>query len=543
VMTAAMLLLVAVRNALAFLVVWEVMSLASFFLVVFENEKPEVAAAGLNYLVTMHISVLFLIIGFALLSRAAGGALAFADFAAALKSRGDGFRTLVFLLFFAGFGIKAGLVPFHYWLPEAHPAAPTPVSALMSGVMIKLGVYGMVRILTLTGNLSPAVGFVVLGTGLLSAFIGIVSAAVQTDLKRLLAYSSVENIGIIVTGLGCGLLGAAADCPVMAFAGFAGGLLHVFNHSLFKSLLFYSAGAVYRETHTRDLEQLGGLAGKMPAVAGFTLIGCAAIAALPPLNGLVGELLIYLGLLSPNPVSHPLLATAAVLAVMVLGLTGAIALFCFSRFFGLVFLGRPRSVAAERARSPERTMTAAMAIMAAGCVAAGFGALPLLRALRRPVAELGVPLRDFPALSAPLCGLTVIFLIVAAAAVLLFSLRQGLLRGRAVSPGETWSCGYDRNSSRMQYTAGSFSLPLARVFSKLVAGETAAPEIKAIFPPPAAFRFRPADLAEQYLVRPAVKGIVRILTAFSWIQNGHLQYYLFYGMAFLALATAWILSR
>ena len=258
----SMILVVTVQNALFFLIVWELMSLSSFFLVIFEGEKKEVISAGIKYLVYMHLSVIFIIAAFVLLN-IQSNSLSFADFASALQNNTN-LANVVFLLAFAGFGIKAGFVPFHNWLPDAHPAAPSHVSGIMSGVMIKTGIYGILRVLLFVGTPSKLAAYTVLIISVISALYGVLYAITQHDIKRLLAYHSIENIGIIGIGMGIGMLGLAYSNPVVAALGFAGGILHILNHSIFKELLFFAAGSVYLKTHTRNIEKLGGLAKNMP---------------------------------------------------------------------------------------------------------------------------------------------------------------------------------------------------------------------------------------------------------------------------------------
>ena len=287
---ASMLAVVTCQNALMFLICWEIMSLSSFFLVIFESNKKEVIKAGIKYLVFMHVSVLFIIMAFALLSIKAGSFdfMAFKDVLVNNKALAN----VVFLLAFVGFGTKAGFVPFHNWLPDAHPAAPSHVSAIMSGVMIKTGFYGILRGIQLIGIPSKTISFVVLTVAGISALYGILYAITQHDLKRFLAYSSIENVGVIGMGIGVGMLGMAYHNPAVALIGFAGGILHILNHSIFKELMFLTAGSVYLKSHTRDIEIMGGLIKSMPKTGLLFLIGSIAICGLPPFNGFISEFLI-----------------------------------------------------------------------------------------------------------------------------------------------------------------------------------------------------------------------------------------------------------
>ena len=341
---AAMAAVVLARDVVVFLVAWEVMFLTSYVLVTTEDHDSAVRRAGFTYLVASHIGVVLLFILFGLLARHTHS-LRFTDFVAMVPE--PRLAALCFGVAVAGFGVKAGWWPLHGWLPEAHPAAPSPVSAVMSGVMIKMGIYGVLRTLTFLGPPPVWWGTTFLVVGTLSALAGVVLALAQRDVKRLLAYSSVENVGIIALGIGIGVLGNATHQPAVAVAGFAGALLHTLNHGLFKGLLFHVAGAVVHATGGRDLEAQGGLLRRMPVTGTLALVGCVAIAGLPPLNGFAGELLIYVGALRQAATPHA--SAAAALAVPVLALAGGLATACFVRLFGVAFLGEPRSAASAAA--------------------------------------------------------------------------------------------------------------------------------------------------------------------------------------------------
>ena len=286
----SMILVVTIQNALAFLIVWEIMSISSFFLVIFENEKKETVMAGINYLIAMHIGVAFIMAGFIFLSIHTSNSLDFKVFKEYLENSRET-ANLIFILFFIGFGIKAGFIPLHTWLPKAHPASPSNVSGLMSGIMIKTGIYGILRILFLTGTPSLWMSYLILWISIFTALFGIMFAITQSDYKKLLAYSSIENIGLIGIGISIGMLGMAYKNNIMAVLGFSGAILHIVNHAFFKSLLFYSSGAVYQTTHSRNIEELGGLIKKMKYTSFFFLIASLSICALPPFNGFVSEFL------------------------------------------------------------------------------------------------------------------------------------------------------------------------------------------------------------------------------------------------------------
>ena len=334
---------VVARSILAFMLAWEVMAITAYFLVIFEHEHPGVARAGMIYVILTHCATLALICMFAVWSAGEPRSW-FSDLGAAIPS-GSVAAGAPLLLGLLGFGIKAGVVPFHFWLPGAHAAAPSHVSALLSGVMLKIGIYGLFRILVLAGVAPAWWGWTLLLLGLASAVLGVLWALAQHDLKRLLAYHSVENIGIILMGMGLGVLGTAYHQPGVALLGYAGALLHSLNHALFKSLLFLGAGAVVRATGTREIDRLGGLARRMPQTALLFLIGSVAIVGLPPLNGFVSEWLIFTGLLASGLGTGDL--RPASVAAAGLALTGALALACFAKVFSVMFLGASRGAVAE----------------------------------------------------------------------------------------------------------------------------------------------------------------------------------------------------
>ncbi|MBI3563711.1 MAG: hypothetical protein HY079_00785, partial [Elusimicrobia bacterium] len=381
-LTAALALLVCARNAFLFMAAWETMALAAFGLVSSEHGKPEVQKAGLLYLLCTHTGTLLLLALFALLGRHAGS-LEFSAFAAA-PPLPPASRAALVALALAGFGFKAGVLPLHIWLQEAHPAAPSHASAVMSGVLIEMGIYGLLRLFSLIGAPPAAMSAALVALGLATAAFGIVFAMAQRDMKRLLAYSSIENVGIIVAALGLGGWGAAAGSPTLAVLGFAGAVLHTLNHGLFKPLLFLAAGAFYQAVGTRDIEACGGLQKRMPWTSAFAAVGAAAICGLPPLNGFVGEWLIYAWLIRPGP-GRDMRFTA--LAAAVLAVVGGFAVVALSKFYGMVCLGRPRSAGAERAAEPPAVMLVPMGALAALCVAVGLFPGPALdAAVARPSA-------------------------------------------------------------------------------------------------------------------------------------------------------------
>ena len=367
VFVAAMALVVVARTALLFLMAWEVMSIAAFCLVTFEHEKAEVRQAGWIYLIAAHLGVVFLFLAFVLLSRNAGS-LEFESFRSmpALSASWSG---IIFLLALVGFGAKAGFVPFHVWLPEAHPAAPSHVSALMSGVMIKMGIYGIVRILTFLGQPAAWWGLTLAGLGLATSLVGIALALQQRDVKRVLAYSSIENVGLIGLALGVWLWALSSGLLAVAVLGITAALLHIWNHAVMKALMFFAAGSVLHGTGTRDMEKLGGLMQKMPWTGRAMMVGAVAIAALPPLNGFVSKWLLYLSLMKCGFETNDTYSLTALFAVGLLALIGGLSAVAFVRLTGIVLLGAPRSEAARHAHESSAWLIGPMLILVAFCLA------------------------------------------------------------------------------------------------------------------------------------------------------------------------------
>lgn len=535
-----MLLVTVSRNALLFLLGWEVMAIASFFLVMHEAEEGEVRRSGWIYLVATHLGTACLLALFAILGR--GGSLDFERLA--LPAAGT--AGAAFVLAFAGFGTKAGFVPFHVWLPEAHPSAPSGVSAVMSGVMIKTGIYGLLRFLLFLGPPPPWWGWVLLLSGMVSALVGVLSAIAQHDLKRLLAYHSVENIGIIGMGLGLGLLGISYGIPAMTFLGFAGGLFHVMNHALFKSLLFMGAGAVLKQTGTRELDHLGGLLRTMPVTGICFLAGSIAICGLPPFNGFASELLVYLsafsGITAAAVPSHAG-ATAGLLAACGLALTGGLALACFTKAFGIVFLGEPRSVCAAKAGETPLSMRLPMMVLASLCLLLGLSGRFMAGFLRPVVSGLvtgfggaaGPAGQPGEALAA--AALVSGALILASAAI--FLSRTAILRKRRNAVAPTWGCGFKSPAPSMQYTASSFAEPIVRLFGGILRRRRSFVEPDGLFPAESSFSTETPDVYQDGLYRPVFSALERVFSRFRVIQHGRVNLYILYIAAALFALLAW----
>jgi hydrogenase-4 component B len=459
-------------NALTFLMTWEVVSLAAYVLVLTEHDQDGTVRAANWYLAVTHAGFAALVAAFLLLS---AGDVTTSFEAMRVVVLSPAVRDAVFVLALLGFGAKAGIVPLHVWLPMAHPVAPSHVSALLSGVVIKMGVYGLLRVsLDLLGGGPAWWGGVVLGAGAISALLGVLYALMEHDLKRLLAYHSVENVGIIFIGIGAGLMFHSYGLAALAMLGIVAGLYHTLNHACFKGLLFLGAGAVLQATHTRNMEKLGGLIRRMPRTALCFLVGSAAIAALPPLNGFVSEWLVFQALLGGSAIPQPEIALAMPLAVAMLALTSGLAVACFVKAFGITFLALPRSAEAEHAREAPPAMQLGMGILALSCLALGVAAFLVVPALAASVAGLGglpvAPVRFSLTIPLGVAGAVgeMSPMLVAVGLVLLGGITWIALRlladGR-LRPGETWGCGRVGQTPRMEYTATAFAEPLRRVFA------------------------------------------------------------------------------
>ncbi|MBI4082516.1 MAG: hypothetical protein HY423_07895 [Candidatus Lambdaproteobacteria bacterium] len=521
--TAAMAIVVTARNGILFLAAWEVMTVSAFMLVTTEDERQEVREAGWIYFIAAHASTLLLFGLLGLLWRARGS-FDLEPFAAGALS--PALASGMFLLALGGFGIKAGLFPVHVWLPPAHANAPSHVSALLSGVLIKMGVYGMVRVTWLFGDPPLWWGALLLALGVVSGVLGVAFALGQHDLKRLLAYHSIENIGIIFIGLGLAVGGRAAGSPALVALGLGGALLHTWNHGLFKTLLFFGAGAVLHRTHTREIDQLGGLAKAMPRTALYFLVGAAAICGLPPLNGFVSELFVYLGLFGSLGAAAPLRWLPAVLAIPALALIGALAVACFVKVCGAVFLGEPRTDHARHARECGPAMVFPMAVLAACCVGIGLFPALVVPALDRATAGWSLAGATVPLAGlAPLAALTWTgAALLAGGGLLALALRAAGLDTRL----GTWDCGYVLPTPRMQYTGSSFAQVLVTLWRTVLIPAVTRGTSDQLFPGPSHYATRVPDTVLERALLPGLRGIAWLLAWLRPLQRGSIHAYLFY---------------
>ena len=536
-----MTLVLLARNAVLFLTAWELMAVASFFLVTFEHGRESVRSAGWIYLVATHLGTAFLLAFFILMGRETGS-MNF-DVWAEKGIHTQGLAGILFLLAVVGFGTKAGFMPFHVWLPEAHPAAPSHVSALMSGVMIKTGIYGLVRAFTFLGAPPLWWGWVFIGIGLTSGVFGVLFALAQHDLKRLLAYHSVENIGIIALGLGVGLLGENIGSSVLVALGFGGALLHVLNHALFKGLLFLGAGAVAHGTGTREIDHLGGLLKRMPWTGMTFLIGAVAICGLPPLNGFVSEFLIFLGALKGDISTGGETAVPFLALIAGLGLIGGLAAACFAKAFGIVFLGEPRTRHAD-AHEADWAMRLPMLALAAGCVLVGLLAPVVVGNLQPVLANLTGQTPETVDESLTVATVPLAYVVSGSLAfglllLALILLRRTLLAGRRVEADATWGCGYAQPTARMQYTASSFAQPLTELFKSLLGTRKNISAPRGLFPATAAFKTETPDISREEMYRPMFERVEAWLAQLRWLQQGHVQLYILYIAVTLIVLLAW----
>jgi hydrogenase-4 component B len=546
---ASIALLPVSRNGLLFLMAWEVMAIGSFLLILTEQKEEEARRAAYVYLAATHTGTLALFAMFILLA-GPGGSF---DFPQAGTLDGATFQAgAIFLLALFGFGLKAGVMPLHIWLPGAHAAAPSHVSALMSGVVIKMGIYGLVRVAGFYLGQPAWWGGSLLVLGVVSAIMGVVFALAQHDLKRLLAYHSVENIGIILIGLGCALLGKTFHSPTLVVLGLAGALLHVVNHGLFKSLLFLGAGSVIQATGTREIDRYGGLLRTMPRTGFFFLGGAVAICGLPPLNGFVSEWLIYLGLLHSQTEGAAFPLSLTILAAPALAMTGGLAVACFVKVFGVTFLGTPRHPFPTVPREAPGSMLLPMATLFLCCLTIGLAPWTMVPLLQRAVgAWLGTAVATLSPAGSPasllLGSLAPVYWLSLCAFLLLalslgFFLRQQSFPepGREKRPA-TWGCGYREATPRMQYTAVSFAELLVSLFRWGLWSDIAGGRAIGFFPAAASLVAHTPDLVLDRLIHPSFRALSRAAFATrAFLHQGWIGIYLLYSAVTLCLLLLWL---
>jgi len=533
----SMLWVCMVQNGLVFLIVWELMSVSSFMLVIFEHQKKATLKAGVNYLVQMHIGVLFLAAAFIWVYYAEGSF----EFSAIKNFFSSNPNRWLFALFFVGFGIKAGFIPLHSWLPQAHPAAPSHISGVMSGVIVKLGIYGIFRMIFFLKQDYTFIGEIVITLSVLTGLYGILNAAVHRDFKKMLAYCTIENIGIIGIGLGIGLMGIGTGNAIMIILGFGGALLHTLNHSLFKSLLFFTAGSVFQQTHTRDMEKLGGLIHTMPQTAMLFLAGAMAIGGLPPFNGFISEFLIYSGILLGIK-SSILHISLMIFTLAGLALIGGISMLTFTKSFGTIFLGNPRTHLHHQPREVSFGMRLPqyfilIIMLSIGLFPQFYFSLVNEIVLRFvPVASATgnfIPSSLLNSVSS-IGKFSMLFILIL---LVIYMARKSLSRNRQTSISTTWGCGYPAPTARMQYTGKSFSKSLGKLLNFIILEKKKYKEIPSveIFPDERKHSSHYNDFFVTKIFNGIVDRLLYSMNYFQFIQNGKIQMYILYGIFFIVV--------
>ena len=532
-------------DAYAFMVAWETMALSSYFLVTAQHGLPEIRSAGFLYLLIAHLGAISILLSFGILQ---GGTWQFTFDAMRAASLSPSWAAAAFGLALFGFGAKAGLLPMHVWLPEAHPAAPSPVSALMSGVMLKTAIYGVLRVtFDLLGEPAWWWGLAPVVLGLATALFGVVFAAVQTDMKRLLAYSSIENIGVLFTGIGLAIVFNGVGMQALATLALVAVLFHALNHAFMKSLLFLGTGAVLHATGERNLGRLGGLIHRMPWVAWLTLVGVLAIAGLPPLNGFVSEWLLLQAFLLSHEVPHPFVNMLLPLGAAIVALAAALAAYVMVKFFGVIFLGQPRESALADAQDAGGHEKVGLAWLAVGCMLLGLFPAQAIDALGAATVQLvgGAPapnaspwwmLAPLPGRQvsyAPLVLLTVILVVLAATSLLVRRVYR-----RRVRRAPAWDCGFGRIDARMQDTAEGFGQPIRHIFQAFFTIER---DLPAPLDRAPRYRVVVGDRIWRSLYEPVAGIVQRVADSLAWLQQGRISAYLMYSFVTLIVLLAVVL--
>jgi hydrogenase-4 component B len=529
-----------VQNSLIMLVVWEVMALSSFIIVIFDHQKIDTIKAGINFLIQSHICILFLTIAF-IWVKVKTGSFDFNAISTFTQSQPALTGIGLFMFFFLGFAIKAGFVPFHTWLPLAHTASPAHISGIMSGVIIKMGIYGIIRVLFLIKTDLATIGYFLLIISVITGVYGVILAIVQHNLKRLLAYHSIENIGIIGIGIGLGCLGIAYQKELLVLSGFGGALLHTLNHSLFKSLLYFTSGNVSLTRHTMNIESLGGLIRKMPHSAILFLLGSLAICGLPPFNGFVSEFIIYSGLFHGLVSTQFIFILFMLFTILSLVLIGGLAMLCFTKAFGVVFLGSPRKMEEDDLTSEKLSHNLPLYLI--GLAILFIGLFPVLLQpslfkiiqLVQPQINPSIYLQSgswFKNLSI-IGWYSLAFLL---GGLLIFAIRYSIVSRRKNSEDVTWGCGYTGSVHKMQYSASSFIRAYRKLFEPVLSIKKKKRVASGLFPTGIDQQTYPGDKIEAWFVDKPVSVLRRFLNRFVFLQNGNIQAYILYGFLFVGLA-------
>jgi len=526
VMFLATQLLVLSTHAIAFLVLWEMMTLTAYLGMLLDKEKEEVQHGSLIYFVTTHVATFFLYIFFFLLHEHSGSWM-FSSFHITPESGAVFYIVCLFGLM--GFGIKAGFMPFHFWLPMAHPIAPTILSAFLSGVILKTGIYGIFRIVEFCSPLSAWIGLGMIGIGIFTGIFGIWNALAQTDIKRMLAYSSIENVGIIGIGIGLGVIGVAYSVQSLVWLGFGGALFHTFNHAIFKSLLFLGSGVIYRNYHTRRIDLMGGIVHRAPWFTGLFLIGSIAICGIPPLNGFMSEFLIYKGFLESASVLGKYFPLFMLLMSVGLAFVGGLALAAFTKVNGVMFLGSART---DRVTfTVSATEYIALGILAFFCILFGVFPQSLLNTISSVIAfnHWGIRIQPY-AMFAQWDVMSLVFLSVLVTVVILIGWKKLSMQQRIA---RAWGCGYEFPTSRMQYSGTSFSDEMVTIASTALNVEKEITLPIYSFPQPSTFRTTTRDFVLYKIISPLMTAFHWTTGRFTWLQAGKIQVYISFSIAVL----------
>ncbi|HWI90746.1 MAG TPA: proton-conducting transporter membrane subunit [Flavisolibacter sp.] len=534
----SMLWVCMMQNTLAFLIVWELMSISSFLLVIFDHQNKNTIKAGINYLVQMHIGILCLTAAFIWIYFSERSF----EFSAIENFFSTHSNIWLFFLFFIGFGIKAGFIPLHSWLPQAHPAAPSHISGVMSGVIVKLGIYGILRIAFMLKQDHILIGEIVIVISIFTGLYGILNAAMHRDFKKMLAYCTIENIGIIGIGIGLGLIGIGTSNSLLIVLGFTSALLHTLNHSLFKSLLFFSAGSVYQQTHTRDMERLGGLIRSMPQTAILFLFGGMAIGGLPPFNGFVSEFLLYSGLVAGIKSIGVGYITLMVSSLAALAVIGGISMLTFTKSFGVIFLGAPRTELHHHPKEVSIGMRLPQYFILAIMISIAMFPKFYFSITQKIVADF-LPSKITGNEVLPVATLNSISLIgkfamlLIAVILVIYFARRWFTKRLPVDENLTWGCGYIAPSPAMQYTGKSYSKSLSKLLNFIVLEKKKYKEIQPaeIFPAERKHSSHYNDFFVVKIFDAITSRLLYSLNYFQFIQNGKIQAYILYGVFFIVL--------
>ncbi len=535
----SLMLIVIARDAILFLMAWEMMTVSSYFLIVFYDEEETVRKAGYLNLIATHTGTFCLWIMFFLMGKQAGSMDFDQMFSTSFPLSLAG---LIFVLAILGFGVKAGFIPLHIWLPHAHPAAPSHVSAVLSGVMIKMGIYGLMKVIFILKDLPPWSAVTLLFIGMISGVGGVLYALGQHEIKKLLAYHSIENIGIITLGLGIGLWGQINHVPLVMVVGYAGALLHVFNHAIFKGLLFLSAGSMIRSTHTGEIDHLGGLLKVLPFTGTLFLVGSLSICGLPLFNGFVSEWLVYRALFEGVLTFKTKGILINSLAIISLALIGGLAAACFTKAFGTIFLGNSRSVHDSHVKEYSPLLYLPMTVLGGICLWIGlFPKIMVSFALNASasISSTQIPAETQQSIISPLITVVLVLFILLTILSVLVLFKRIAMKFLPIGRSQTWGCGYSLPTSRMQYSASSFAEPILRIFRNVLGYAVVGNKSVGYFPKEEHVTSHVAEASEDLIFRPIFRFIQFISLKLKVIQFGYTQLYLLYIFIFLLILLAW----